>query len=156
MILHQPFRSDHVRPPSGDNDGDGRIGLTRVLNKVHAIERPWHVVVADQRAEATGMLTQQFDCSGHMLSLTNMDADGRLRAQDDRRLSDLIAKAFYQACGQKNALAANYLLRALEAVYSFEANLGIENRRVVVDLISEMRRELLTTTSPVEPPVIQP
>ena len=57
---------------------------------------------------------------------------------------------------EKNALAANYLLRALEAVYSFEANLGIENRRVVVDLISEMRRELLTTTSPVEPPVIQP
>ena len=57
---------------------------------------------------------------------------------------------------EKNALAANYLLRALEAVYSFEANLGIENRRVVVDLISEMRRELLTTTSPVEPSVIQP
>ena len=94
--------------------------------------------------------------NSYELSLTNMDADGRLRAQDDRRLSDLIAKAFYQACGQKNALAANYLLRALEAVYSFEANLGIENRRVVVDLISEMRRELLTTTSPVEPPISQP
>ena len=57
---------------------------------------------------------------------------------------------------EKNALAANYLLRALEAVYSFEANLGIENRRVVVDLISEMRRELLAATSPVQLPVTQP
>lgn len=88
-------------------------------------------------------------------SLTNVDADGRLRAQDDRRLSDLIVKAFYQACGQKNALAANYLLRALEAVYSFEANLGIENRRVVVDLLSEMRRDLLAATSPLDPSATQ-
>ena len=46
------------------------------------------------------------------------------------------------------ALAANYLLRAFEAVHSFEADLGIANRRVVVDLISEMRRELLAATSP--------
>ena len=80
--------------------------------------------------------------------LTNVDSSGSLQAQYGRRLSDLIAKAFYQACGQKNALAANYLLRAFEAVHSFEADLGIENRRVVVDLISEMRRELLAATSP--------
>ena len=81
-------------------------------------------------------------------SLTNVDSDGPLQAQHDRRLSDQIAKAFYQACEQKNALAANYLLRAFEAVHSFEADLGIANRRVVVDLISEMRRELLAATSP--------
>ena len=86
----------------------------------------------------------------------NAGSDGPLQAQHDRRLSDRIAKAFYQACWQKNALAANYLLRAFEAVHSFEADLGIENRRVVVDLISEMRRELLAATSPVELPVTQP
>ena len=79
------------------------------------------------------------------------DSNGPLRTQHDRRLSDQIAKAFYQACGQKNALAANYLLRAFEAVHSFEADLGIENRRVVVDLISEMRREILAATSPLNP-----
>ena len=78
---------------------------------------------------------------------TDVNAGEPLQAHD-RRLSDLIARAFYQACGQKNALAANYLLRAFEAVHSFEADLGIENRRVVVDLISEMRRELLAATSP--------
>ena len=92
----------------------------------------------------------------HQSLLTNAEADSPLQDQSDRRLTDMIVKAFYQACGQKNALAANYLLRAFEAVHSLEADLDIENRRVVVDLISEMRRELLAATSPVELPVIQP
>ena len=79
---------------------------------------------------------------------TNVEKEP-LQARDGWGLCDLIAKAFHQACGQKNALAADHLLRSLEAVYSLEGSHGTERRREIVDLISEMRRDLLIAMAPI-------
>ena len=69
-------------------------------------------------------------------------------APPQRRLSDTIVKAFYQACAAGNSSAAAHLIRALEAVFSFNANQGRQERRSFVDLIETMRRDLLLTTCP--------
>ena len=71
-----------------------------------------------------------------------------LRTWDGRGLSDAVIKAFYKACTQKNALAAAYLLRAFEAVYSLDASLETKDRQTVVELITDMRRDLLVATAP--------
>ena len=71
-----------------------------------------------------------------------------LRTPDDQGLSDVVVKAFYRACTQKNALAAAHLLRALEAVYSLDASLETQDRQAVVELITDMRRDLLVATAP--------
>ena len=72
-----------------------------------------------------------------------MSGDDASDGTPRRRLSDTIVKAFYQACVLGNASAADHLIRALEAVFSFEARSGIEERRAFVDLLGQMRRDLL-------------
>ena len=70
------------------------------------------------------------------------------KTSEGRGLSDTVIKAFYKACTQKNALAAAHLLRAFEAVYSLDASLETEDRQAVVELITDMRRDLLVATAP--------
>ena len=80
--------------------------------------------------------------------LKECETDDFSRTSDGRGLSDAVIKAFYKACAQKNALAAAHLLRAFEAVYSLDASLETEDRQAVVELITDMRRDLLVATAP--------
>jgi hypothetical protein len=60
-----------------------------------------------------------------------------------RRLADIIVKAFYQACDTRNLVAANHLVMALESVFKHEAEHHPEDRRAFVDTLSELRMHLV-------------
>lgn len=68
-----------------------------------------------------------------------------------RRLSDTIVKAFHQACLHGNLVAANYMIKALESVFTFEAQNHPEDRRAFIDTLTALRMELLLTVEHDEP-----
>jgi len=60
-----------------------------------------------------------------------------------RRLADIIIRAFYQACDAGNLVAANHLVMALESVFKHEADHYPQDRRAFVDTLSELRLHLV-------------
>jgi hypothetical protein len=65
------------------------------------------------------------------------------RDTPQRRLADIITKAFYQACDARNFVAANHLVLALESVFKHEAENYPADRRAFVDTLKELRMHLM-------------